>query len=172
MTFFPADLSDMLQAVLGAVFAYTLIIAAVRIVGLRSFAKMASHDFAVTVAIGSILASAAMASDVPLAVPLVAVVSLFAMQYALSYALSRSDSFSNLVQNDPLLLMDGSTILHANLKAAEVSEAELRGKLREANVTHLDQVLAVVFEATGDVSVLHAEPGATLQDYLLTGVEQ
>lgn len=30
------------------------------------------------------------------------------------------------------------------------------GKLREANAFHVDQIIAVVFETTGDVSVIHS----------------
>lgn len=51
--------------------------------------------------------------------------------------------------------MRGSEILDDNLKEAEVTHDDLRAKLREANVTQLSQVKAVVMESTGDVSVLH-----------------
>ncbi|MDX1691666.1 MAG: DUF421 domain-containing protein, partial [Acidimicrobiia bacterium] len=55
------------------------IVAYVRIVGLRSFSKMASFDFAVTVAIGSLLGSVAMSGS-SLADGLVAVGSLLVAQ--------------------------------------------------------------------------------------------
>jgi uncharacterized membrane protein YcaP (DUF421 family) len=77
-----------------------------------------------------------------------------------------------LVDNQPLLLMDGSKILYENLKIARVSEGDLRNKLREANVTRLEQVKAVVFETTGDVSVLHAEDQKPLDDFLLEDVRR
>ncbi len=63
-----------------------------------------------------------------------------------------------LVDNAPLLLMDGTEVLSDNLRRANMTEADLRAKLREANVTRLEQVRAVVMESTGDVSVLHASP--------------
>lgn len=172
MTFFPEDASNYWQAIIGAGLAYVAIIAAVRLVGLRSFAKMASHDFAVTVAIGSVLAGSAMASSTPLAVPLSAILVLFGLQFAMSWMLSASERFSNVTQNTPLLLMEGSEILHENLKASQISERELRAKLREANVLRLTQVKAVVFEGTGDVSVLHGPENVDLEDQLLTGVRR
>jgi len=54
-----------------------------------------------------------------------------------------------------LLLMDGAEIIHQNLKSARVHEDQLIAKLREANVYNFNQVIAVVLETTGDISVLH-----------------
>ncbi|MFB6098832.1 MAG: YetF domain-containing protein [Salinibacter sp.] len=54
--------------------------------------------------------------------------------------------------------MDGPEVLSDNLCRANMTEADLRAKLREANVTRLAQVRAVVMGSTGDVSVLHAHP--------------
>lgn len=172
MTFFPDDLSGLSQAVTGAVLGYFAVLLAVRLVGLRSLAKMASHDFAVTIAIGSVLASAAMADNTPLAIPLLAILILFGLQHLMSKALSLSPRFAGLTQNTPLLLMRGTEILYDNLRAARVTENELIGKLREANVTDRRQVLAVVFEQTGDISVLHGEPGTELDAALLDDVEK
>lgn len=172
MTFLPDDFSTIGQVIAGAGLTYACIILAVRIVGLRSFAKFASHDFAVTVAIGSLLATGATSADTPLIIPLVAVATLFALQVIMSRALSRFSWFQDVAENNPVLLMEGRTILHENLKRSKMTEDELFGKLREANVTNLDQVLAVVFEGTGDVSVLHAPKGSTLEPVLLKDVER
>ena len=51
--------------------------------------------------------------------------------------------------------MDGAEIIHQNLKSARVHEDQLIAKLREANVYNFNQVIAVVLETTGDISVLH-----------------
>ena len=57
--------------------------------------------------------------------------------------------------------MDGNEILEDNLRKARVTKSDLRSKLREANVTRLDQVKSVIFETTGDISVLHKEDNQT-----------
>jgi uncharacterized membrane protein YcaP (DUF421 family) len=56
--------------------------------------------------------------------------------------------------------MFGSEILEENMKSVRMTKDDLYAKLREANVTRLDQVRAVVVESTGDVSVLHEDPDA------------
>ena len=52
-----------------------------------------------------------------------------------------------------------------------VEDPELINKLREANVTQLSQVYAVIMEATGDISVMHNDSDEhELDDILLKGV--
>ena len=52
--------------------------------------------------------------------------------------------------------MKKEEILWSNMKKSKVTEGDLRVKLREANVLRLLEVKAVVFETTGDISVLHS----------------
>lgn len=47
-------------------------------------------------------------------------------------------------------------MINEHLKATKVTPDDIRAKLREANVTDLNQVRAVVLETTGDISVLHS----------------
>ena len=53
-----------------------------------------------------------------------------------------------------------------------MTEDDIYGKLREANVLDFDQVQAVVLESTGDISVLHGDPrDKRLNPALLQGVK-
>ncbi len=150
---------------------YVGLIVLTRLGGLRSFSKMSSFDFAVTVAIGSVLASSVVTKEPALLQALAALTTLYILQIGLAAARERWGPVATAVDNQPLLLMAGPTILQDNLRLAKVTQADLRAKLREANVMSYEQVHAVVFEATGDISVLHAEPGAELDPSLLEGVQ-
>lgn len=158
-------------AVGSAMAIYLAMVILTRIAGLRSFSKISSFDFAVTVAIGSVLASTIVSADPPLARAAVALAALYGIQMAVAWLRTRSDRVCRTVDNAPLLLMDGARILHDNLAKAKLTEADLRGKLREANVLRPEQIRAVVMESTGDVSVLHGEDdGPELDPSLLAGV--
>jgi uncharacterized membrane protein YcaP (DUF421 family) len=50
--------------------------------------------------------------------------------------------------------MAGPEVLHDQLKAAQITEDDLRAKLREAGVLSYQDVQAVVLETTGEFSVL------------------
>ena len=159
------------MVVLSAVVTYAAILVYTRLTGLRSFSKMSAADFAMTVAVGSLFASTVSLAKPTWLVRLLALEILFSGQWLLAYLRKVSSKFSKLVDNEPLLLMRGETILHDNLSQANVTMADLRGKLREANVLNYSQVVAVVFETTGDISVLHSsDPNAKLEPALLEDV--
>lgn len=127
----------------------------VRIIGLRSFSKMSSFDFAVTVAMGSLLAAVTISGS-SLADGLVGAGALLLVQTAVAYGRIRFGA-SAVVDNRALLLMAGSTMLEENMRRARVTADDVRAKLRQANIHRYDQVRYVVLETTGDVTVVHGE---------------
>jgi uncharacterized membrane protein YcaP (DUF421 family) len=161
-----------LMIVLSAVALYLMLIVYTRLVGLRSFSKMSSFDFAITIAIGSILASVTLWQKPTILEGAVALGVLFGLQFVVGNLRKRLPGVTRLIDNRPLLLMDSTEVLSDNLRRANMTEADLRAKLREANVTRLEQVRAVVMESTGDVSVLHAPVDAPpIDGSLLTDVQ-
>ena len=151
---------------------YAVLVVWTRVMGLRSFSKMSGFDFAVTVAMGSLVAATVAAPTPSLVQGLVAISSLFLLQLAVARLRVTWSWIRSAVDNEPILLMDGAEMLERNMCRAGVTEADVMAKLREANVLNRDQIHAVVFESTGDVSVLHGrdrdEPFD--RDMLLSGV--
>ena len=163
--------SSVLMVILSTVGIYIALIAYTRIAGLRSFSKMSSFDFAITVAFGSVIASTILAKDPPLLQAIVGLGSLYAIQMAVSNLRGSSSMVGAIVDNEPLLLMKGTEIIEENLEKAKVTHGDLRSKLREANVTQMHQIHAVVMEATGDIAVMHHEdPDHKLDNELLQSV--
>jgi len=145
-----------LRILISVIATYGAILAFTRVCGLRSFSKISAADFAMTVAVGSLFASTIATGKPSLMAGILCIAMLFAGQWIIAWARRSSPAASRLVDNQPLLLMRGSTILDKNLMRANVTRDDLFGKLREANALNYDQVLAVVFETTGDISVLHS----------------
>ena len=149
---------------------YAVLMVVTRLNGLRSYAKMSSHDFAITVAIGSVVGGTVLTRTPPLTQGAVALVALFLCQRLIAWSRVRLGA-GRLVDNPPLLLMRRRTFRRDAMAKARVTEADILAKLREANVLSLAEVHAVVLEATGDISVLHsASPDRRLDDALLSGV--
>lgn len=160
---------DVGMVLLAVVVVYVAIIAFTRIAGLRSFSQMSAFDFAMTVAIGSMFASTIATKDPPVLQGLVAFGGLYAGQVVIALA-RRNRLTAGVIDNRPRLLMVHGEILPDALRAARVTEEDLRAKLREANVLQYHQVRAVVFETTGDVSVLSADDDTPLDPDLLSNV--
>lgn len=165
------DIEALGAILLDAGLALLAIILVVRAVGLRSFAKMSSFDFAVTVATGSILGSVVLDASISFVHALVAVGALLLAQVVVSLARLRFERVHSVFDNTPLLLMDGADILEDNLRYGRVARVDLIAKLREANVMRLADVQAVVLETTGDISVLHGSQDE-LEPVLLDGVRR
>jgi len=153
-----------------AVGIFVLLIIYTRILGLRSFSKMSSFDFAMTIAVGSLLATTIISKSTSLLAGAIAIGSLFVIQGSLSFLRKRTDWFSKVVDNEPLLLMRDGVIFYDALKISRVTENDLIAKLREANVLRFSQVRAVVLETTGDISVLHTNNDTDLEDRILQSV--
>jgi uncharacterized membrane protein YcaP (DUF421 family) len=162
------------QTLVGSFMIFVVVIVLTRIIGLRSFAKFTAHDFAFTVAIGSIISST-LTSKTSIVYGSVAIGSLLLLTYIFSTLQKKIPALSSLISNKPLLLMKGNEILYGNLKHARIEKTQLLAKLREANVLNFDQVCAVVMESTGDISVLHKSaesPEEELNTKLLEGVRE
>ena len=152
--------------VVAGVAVYVVVIVLSRLAGVRALAKMSTFDFAATVAVGSIVASTVLGSA-SLAAAVAGLGLLFGLQYLVA-TLRRRDLLRGVVDNAPILLMAGTNVLEANMRHARVSREELWTQLRLNGVHRLEQVHAVVMEATGDVSVLRA--GEPVDHELLDGV--
>ena len=117
---FIASPNDLIAITVTALVIYIALVLLTRLSGKRSFSKMSSFDFAMTVAIGSIIATVVISKSVSLAHGVVGLLSVYIIQMGAAW-LRRNDAFQKLVDNEPLMLMDGETILYENLKSAKVT---------------------------------------------------
>lgn len=166
MTWLLTTPARLILIIISTVIIYGSVILLTRANGLRSFSKMSGFDFAMTIAVGSIIATTIMSERPSILEGVVALSALFACQRLVSWARIQRDA-SKLVDNEPRVLMANGELFQDALEETRVTKADVYAKLREANVTKLSEVRAVVLEATGDISVLH---GRELDAELLSGV--
>ncbi len=160
---------------------YFTVLGLARWSGVRSFAQMSTFDVAVTIAIGSLLASSILTAEPPLLQGMVAAASLYGLQLLVSRLRFASERWRRTVDNGPILLMGrGGEMLHENMRVARMTEDDLRCQLRKANVIDPARIEAVVMEGTGNVHVLHGhdappEPDSwilqNVRDYSGAGVK-
>ncbi len=152
--------------ILTAIGIYMALVILTRISGKRSFSKMSSFDFAMTVAIGSVLATVILSKSVSLQDGITALVIIYVLQILIATA-RRWKPIRELMDNKPTLLMQNGKIIEGSLEKCKVTESDLKAKLREANVIQLSEVKAVVFESTGDISVLHGSDDKTIDEWIM-----
>ena len=145
----------------------------VRLLGLRSFAKMSSTDFVTTVAIGSLMANIISAPSPSVAIGLASLVSLFLLKYTVATTRRHFELARQLLDNKPAYLMDGPNINHDALSEHHISVEELHAKLRQANVWSYEQVICVVLETTGDISVINkTDENAEIESAIFDEIDQ
>ncbi len=164
---FSISIPTIIAIAVTAVVIYIAVIVFTRMAGKRSFSTISSFDFAMTVAVGSIIATTILSSEVSLPEGIVGMGSLYVLQVVVA-SLRKNTWLKSHIDNSPMLLMKNGEIITGNLQKARLTEGDLRSKLREKNVMQLTHVRAVVFETTGDVSVLHSsDPNQQLEEWLI-----
>ena len=139
-----------------SIIALLWVILLVRVVGLRSFSKMTSFDFIMTIAMGSLVGSSARVTEIAQFIQACAAMAgLFLVQYVFAKFRQITGNASTIVQNEPLLLMKDGKMIDRALHESRVAREDLMAKMREANVRDISEVRAAILETTGDVSILH-----------------
>lgn len=166
MDWFAIKQPEMIGIFISGVGIYFAFLILIKVNGLRTLSKMSAHDFAVTIALGSIMGGAIVQKTPTMGQGIFALATLIFLQFLYSFwRLKRNKSY---LENRPLLIMENGTLFHESLLKARLTEDDVIAKLREANVLQLKDVRAVVLEATGDISVLHGSKD--LEEYLLKNV--
>lgn len=142
---------------LSGIIIYFLILLYTRLVGLRSFSKMSAADFAMTVAVGSLFATIISQPSPSIIDGAIALAFLYLAQFLLAISRRKFNFLSKLIDNQPLMIFEKGKFLDKNLAKSNITKRDVYAKLREANALNFKRVHAVVFETTGDISVLHGD---------------
>jgi uncharacterized membrane protein YcaP (DUF421 family) len=133
---------------------YVSVVLVLRLGERRTLAEMSGFDFAVTVAVGSIIGRVATAPEPSYVQGLAALVTLLAAHHVITYARARSPRVKRWVERPPRVLVRDGEIIHDALRREHITEDDLVRKLREHDVHSLTEVELVVLETKGGFSVL------------------
>ena len=146
--------SEIARIVTTTLIIYPFLILATHLVGKRSFAKMNNFDWIITVAAGSILGSAILLKDVVIVEVLVAVSLLLFLQYLLTWVSAHFSTFDKVVKTSPQLVFFDGEYIEAAMKDTRLTSTEVEASVRKAGFGDLSTVMAVVFEADGELSIV------------------
>ena len=125
-----------------------------RISGKRTLSKWNSFDFVVTVAFGSILASALLTDTISFLQAMLAIGLLVSYQFVLTWLSVRTEKVQALIKAKPTLLLFKGAILNGMAKRKRVAEGEILAAVRLNGYSKLEDVDAVVLETDGSFSVI------------------
>jgi uncharacterized membrane protein YcaP (DUF421 family) len=157
---------------LGWVAVKAVLLFAVTVIGLRlgerrTLAQLGAFDFAVAVAIGSIIGRTVTASDTSFLTGAVALVTLLAVHRLVVFA-RRHSRIARAIDHPPRVLVARGAIQQRELDRAGLTVADLHALLRQHGVDALGQVGYLLYETRGATTLVGAdvEPGPLTQDAL------
>lgn len=142
------------RIVLLAACTYVGLVAALRLLGEQALAKMSAYDLIITIALGSIVASIPLSKDVTLADGAAVVATYLGLQAVTRWGTQRWWEVERTVKTRPRVVLWEGELVPKQVKAAQVTEAEIRAAARMAGYASLDRLLAIVLENDGSWSVV------------------
>jgi len=151
-----SDPTALLDTLVTGALAYIALIVLLRVSGKRTLSKWNMFDFAVTVAFGSMLASAILSSTVKVDRAIVGFVLLIGLQFVITKLSVHVEWFASIIKADPVLLVDRGRLCTDAMRRNRVPEREVFAALRESGFASPSQVEAMVLETDGSFSVIEA----------------
>lgn len=136
---------------------YLIMVAAVRMTGLRAMAGITLFDRLAIVAMGSLLASSSLRPTTPLLAYVLAVTLILGMQLLVAWLMYFKVISENFLQPCPQLVVHNGHFLDEHLHKIQLSRHKLYSMLRQKGLANLRRVKAVVLEGNGSLSVIMAD---------------
>lgn len=149
--------TDIGRLALVGTLAYGCLILFLRVSGNRTLSKMNSFDLVVTVALGSILGSTVLQSNVPFVNGIVAMGLLIGLQFLITFLSVRYSKLASLIKSEPKLLVRSGQLLPGAMRKSRVTEDEIYSSLRKQGLVSLEQVELVVLESNGELQAVAKE---------------
>jgi len=157
---------------LGWVVVKAVLMFAVAVMGLRlgerrTVAQLGAFDFAVAVAIGSIIGRTVTSSTASFATGAIALVTLLFAHRVVAFA-RRHSRIAQIVDHPPRILVAQGEIQDRELARAGLTNADVYALLRQQGVEDLGQVGYLLYETRGATTLIAAggEPGPVMRDGL------
>ena len=159
------DFQTILRITITGVLAYILVIFIIRAAGKRSLSQMNAFDFIVTITLGSILANILINQNLALFEGLYAFALIIFLQYIATSLSARSNTFKDIIKSKPQLIFYDGQYLKTAMQKERIVTDEVLQTIRSQGYASLDEVLAVILETDGSLSVLSkADDESALKD--------
>ncbi|MFC4555324.1 DUF421 domain-containing protein [Georgenia faecalis] len=137
--------------------AYVSLVLLLRLTGKRALTQLNAFDLVVTVALGSILATVLLNSDVSWSEGLAALALLLVLQFLVTWTSSRWPRSLTVVRAEPTIILRGGEPLPKAMRDQRITMDELRQAVRSKGFGDLSDVGVIVVETDGSLSIISAE---------------
>ncbi|PEK98054.1 DUF421 domain-containing protein [Bacillus sp. AFS017336] len=142
------------EIIMRTMLAFLILFIGAKILGKQIIAEMNTFDFIGAISIGGIIANLAFNLNIKIHHSVIAFTILVSIIIIVSYISMKSRIGRNLFAGNPTVIVENGKILEANMRKMRYSLDYLNQQLREKSIFNIEEVLYVVVETNGRVSVL------------------
>lgn len=143
-----------MDIVLRAAFAYVFVLFLMRVVGRRELSSMEPSDVILLVIIGDLVQNGVTQSDDSLTGIVLAAGTIGTLATITAFLTYRSRRIRNVVEGEPVILVQNGETIDRNLKNERLTLDELMEQARLQQIDSLDQVKWAVLETNGAISFI------------------
>ncbi|WP_088072312.1 DUF421 domain-containing protein [Gottfriedia luciferensis] len=154
--------------------AFLILFIGAKLLGKQMIAEMNTFDFIGAISIGAIIANLAFNLNIKIHHSVIAFIILVSIILLVSYVSMKSRIGRNLLAGNPTVIIEDGKILEANMRKMRYSLDYLNQQLRQKGIFNIDEVLYVIVETNGRVSVLQKPQfrNVTKQDLNISTIQE
>ncbi len=131
-----------------------------RLSGRREIAELGPMDLLTMLLVSETVSPALTGNSDSVAVGLLAATTLMGLGVLTSWLAYRSRRFDKLIAGEAVVLIDHGKVRRDVMKKYRITDDDLRNKLHENHLLHVDQVLRAYVEADGEITMIKTPEAA------------
>ena len=141
---------------------YILILFLIRIMGKRQIGEMQPFELVITLIIADLATIPMAETALPLIQGVIPLLTLGCIHYLICLLSRKSVTFRRLFSGKPVILLDSNGIIYDNLKKVNMNFNDLLEGLHSAGYFNLEELLYVILQTNGTMTVVNRAPFAPL----------
>lgn len=145
-----------------SVILYTLILFLIRIMGKRQIGEMQPFELVITLIIADLATIPMAETALPLIQGVIPLITLGCIHFLICWLSRKSVTFRRLFSGKPVILLDSNGIIYDNLRKVNMNFNDLLEGLHSAGYFNLEELLYVILQTNGTMTVVNRAPYAPL----------
>lgn len=145
-----------------SVILYTLILFLIRIMGKRQIGEMQPFELVITLIIADLATIPMAETALPLIQGVIPLITLGCIHFLICWLSRKSVIFRRLFSGKPVILLDSNGIIYDNLRKVNMNFNDLLEGLHSAGYFNLEELLYVILQTNGTMTVVNRAPYAPL----------
>lgn len=141
---------------------YILILFLIRIMGKRQIGEMQPFEFVITLIIADLATIPMAETALPLIQGVIPLLTLVCIHYLICLLSRKSVRFRRLFSGKPVILLDSNGIIYDNMRKVNMNFNDLLEGLHSAGYFNLEELLYVILQTNGQMTVVNRAPYSPL----------